>query len=224
MLGLIRDAWDRVVRFFSGREGPGGGKGPAPARDTVSPVPAAGTAFAPGSVPGQPDREAVRVNGAGGEKPGTGPALVPGSVPGPGEHGPISARGSRSPALEKSCTPVPGNRAAVSRWDVKECRVSPFEKCGRVFITGDSLVVRTDLDTRGFCIPLADLDRALAGEGVPILVLSTGEPAGIAARSALGRAVNFRVGTILYTVPVAKVRDVREGRARKAAVFVGKGG
>jgi len=34
--------------------------------------------------------------------------------------------------------------------------------------------------------------------------------------------VNFRVDALLYTSPVARVRDVLERKARKAAVFMGR--
>jgi hypothetical protein len=109
----------------------------------------------------------------------------------------------------------------LTRWNVSESPASPFEKCGRLFVRGDDLVVRSDRDPRGFSIPRADVARVLDGEAVPIH-LETGEPAGVAKRSASGKAVNFRIGPFLYTAPLAKVRDVVEGRARKAAVFVGR--
>jgi len=220
MLGLIRDAWDRVARFLTCRKGLGGGKGPAPARGTPSSGPAAGTSLAQGSVPGLLDREGDSTKSPALAKAGDMLSPAPGDLPEVQEGGAATADHlPRGPPF-----PVPESVPAHSRWHVTESAGSPFEKCGRVFITGDTLVVRTDLDTRGFCIPLADLDRALAGDGGPILVLSTGEPAGVAVRSASGRAVNFLVGTILYTVPVKTLKDVWMGRARKAAVFVGKGG
>ena len=62
----------------------------------------------------------------------------------------------------------------LSRWEVTEYTDSPFEKCGRLYIEGDDLVIRSDLDTRGFFIPLADVAEVLAGEAVPVLLLATG--------------------------------------------------
>ena len=44
--------------------------------------------------------------------------------------------------------------------------------------------------------------------------------AGTARLSMSGKAVNFQIGDYFYTVPVARVLDVLDGRARKAAVFV----
>jgi hypothetical protein len=98
---------------------------------------------------------------------------------------------------------------------------SPFEKCGRLYVEGGDLVIRSDLDTRGFFIPLADVAEVLAGEAVPVLLLATGIQAGIAKRSASGKAMNIWIEPFLYTSPLARVVDVLDGRARKAAVFVG---
>ncbi|HOL41905.1 MAG TPA: hypothetical protein PLN56_09925 [Methanoregulaceae archaeon] len=51
---------------------------------------------------------------------------------------------------------------------------SPFDKCGRIYIEGDDLIIRSDLGTRGFCIPLVDVVAVLDGETVPVLLLSNG--------------------------------------------------
>jgi len=40
----------------------------------------------------------------------------------------------------------------LSRWEVTEYTDSPFEKCGRLYVEGNDLVIRSDLDTRGFVI------------------------------------------------------------------------
>jgi len=109
-----------------------------------------------------------------------------------------------------------------SRWTITDVRESPFEKVGRLYIEGDDLVIRTDLDTRGFRIPLTDIVAVLDGEPQPIRVLMKGNKVGVAKRSASGKAINFLIEPILYTAPMSRVMDVIEGRARKAAVFVGK--
>jgi hypothetical protein len=109
-----------------------------------------------------------------------------------------------------------------SRWIITEYTESPFEKCGRLYVEGDDLVIRSDLDTRGFCIPLTDVVDVLDGETVPVLLLSDGTQVGFAKRSASGKAKNFVIKPFMYTSPLSKVMDVFEGRARKAAVFVGR--
>jgi len=45
---------------------------------------------------------------------------------------------------------------------------------------------------------------------------------GVARRSVSRKAINFWIEPLLYTSPLARVVDVLEGRARKAAVFVGR--
>lgn len=45
---------------------------------------------------------------------------------------------------------------------------------------------------------------------------------GLAKRSASGKAMNVWIEPLLYTSPLARVVDVLDGRARKAAVFVGR--
>ena len=53
----------------------------------------------------------------------------------------------------------------LSRWNVTNYTESPFEKCGRLYIEDDDLVIRSDLETRGFCIPLIDVVAVLDGGG-----------------------------------------------------------
>ncbi|OPX70183.1 MAG: hypothetical protein A4E40_01035 [Methanoregulaceae archaeon PtaU1.Bin059] len=105
---------------------------------------------------------------------------------------------------------------------MSEYAESPFEKCGRIFIEGDDLVIRSDLDDRGFCIPLVDVVDVLDGETVPVLLLENRTQVGVAKRSTSGKAMNVWIDPLLYTSPLSRVMDVLEGRARKAAVFVGR--
>jgi hypothetical protein len=108
----------------------------------------------------------------------------------------------------------------LSRWRIRESPGSAFEKAGRIIIEGENLVIHIDREPRWFCIPLGDIAAVLAGDSRALL-LATGDMVGTARLSASGRAVNFAVGQVLFTTPLARVIDVLEGRARKAAVFAG---
>lgn len=88
--------------------------------------------------------------------------------------------------------------------------------------TGGYLVVRSDLDTRGFSVLLADMAALLSGEPQAVRLRVTGEVVGVVSLSASGKAVNVWIDPVLYTSPVSRVMDVLEGRARKAAVFAGR--
>jgi len=127
---------------------------------------------------------------------------------------PLRPAPSRHPVAEHS---------SPSRWTVTEHPASPFEKCGRLYLQGDDVVVRSDCDGRGYCIPLADMAGVLDGETKPLLLLPDRTPGGTVRLSASRKAVNFRAGEVLYTSPVGRVRDVLAGRARKAAVFGERG-
>ncbi len=110
----------------------------------------------------------------------------------------------------------------LSRWRVTNNTESPFDKCGRLYVEGDDLVIRSDLDVRGFCVLLVDVVAVLYGEPQDIRLLKKGKKVGTARFSASGNAMNFLIEPFLYTSPLARVLDVLEGRARKAAVFVGR--
>jgi len=166
VLDLIREGWDRLVRFFS--------------RDEVI----------------------------------TGEVLAE-SSPSRILAGPLFSTSESEPELQEE--PVD-----LSRWKVTNYTESPFEKCGRLYIEGDDLVIRSDLDTRGFCIPLVDVVDVLDGETVPVLLISDSTHVGLAKRSASGKALNIMIESFLYTATLTRVMDVLEGRARKAAVFVGR--
>ena len=147
-------------------------------------------------------------------KTGTAPVLVERSPSGILVE-PISITSESEPELQEE--PVD-----LSRWNVTNYTESPFEKSGRIYIEGDDLVIRSGLDTRGFYIPLVDAVDVLDGETVPVLLISDGTQVGVAKRSASGKAMNVWIEPFLYTSPLARVMDVLEGRARKAAVFVGR--
>jgi len=135
-----------------------------------------------------------------------------------GEHEPS---GSRIPDRDLS-TPLAESPVDLSRWTVTEHVESPFEKAGRLYLEGDDLVIRSDLDRRGFRVPLGDVVAVLDGELKVVLLLGSSDEAGVVRLSASGKAMNFVINPFLYTAPLTRVRDVLEGRARKAAVFVGR--
>jgi len=83
-------------------------------------------------------------------------------------------------------------------------------------------VTRSDLDVRGFCIPLVDVVEVRDGGTVPVLLLSNHTQVGVVKRSVSGKAMNVWIEPILYTSPLARVMDVLEGRGKKAAVCVGR--
>ena len=118
--------------------------------------------------------------------------------------------------------PLAESPVDMSRWTVTEHVESPFEKAGRLYLEGDDLVIRSDLDRRGFRVPLVDVVAVLDGELKVVLLLGSEEEVGVVRLSASGKAVNFVIDPFLYTAPLTRVRDVLEGRARKAAVFVGR--
>ncbi|HIH27212.1 MAG TPA: hypothetical protein HA256_04370 [Methanoregulaceae archaeon] len=119
-------------------------------------------------------------------------------------------------------TPLAESPVDLSRWTVTEHVESPFEKAGRLYLEGDDLVIRSDLDRRGFRVPLVDVVAVLDGELKVVLRFGSEEEAGVVRLSVSGKAVNFVINPFLYTAPLTRVMDVLEGRARKAAVFVGR--
>jgi len=133
--------------------------------------------------------------------------------------GEVESPGSRIPEGDLS-TSLNESPVDLSRWTVTEHVESPFEKVGRLYVQGDDLVIRSDLDTRVFRVPLSDVDAVLDGESRAVRLLWSNEEVGVARVSASGKAVNFIIDPVLYTSPLMRVVDVLEGRARKAAVFV----
>lgn len=126
--------------------------------------------------------------------------------------------------LSTSSVPAPESVIAydLSRWTVTEYIESPFDKVGRLYVEGDNLVIRSDLDIRGFRVRLVDVVAVLNGEPQDIQLLKKGKKVGTARLSTSGKAMNFWIEPFLYTSPLTRVMDVLEGRARKAAVFVGR--
>ena len=144
--------------------------------------------------------------------------FLAGEVPAEEVESPASGfpEGDHSTSLNES--PVD-----LSRWTVTQHIESPFEKVGRLYVQGDDLVIRSDLDSRGFRVPLGDMDAVLDGESRAIRLLGgSGEEVGVVRLSVSGKAVNITISPYLYTTPLRDVVRVLEGLARKAAVFVGR--
>lgn len=110
----------------------------------------------------------------------------------------------------------------LSRWTVTEYVESPFEKVGRIYLVGGDMVIRSDLDNRGFRVPLADVDAVLNGEAQSVRLLKTGKKVGTVQLSTSGRAMNFSIAPFIYTTPLQLIRRMLEGEQRKAPLFVGR--
>jgi len=138
----------------------------------------------------------------------------------------VESPGTGIPEEELSTTLAASNEEGspidLSRWTVTEYVESPFEKVGRLYLEGDDLVIRSDLDPGGFRVPLVDVVAVLDGDPHPIRLLGSNEEVGVARLSASGKAVNFSIAPFLYTTPLRDVVRVLEERARKAALFVGR--
>ena len=99
---------------------------------------------------------------------------------------------------------------------------SPFEKVGRLYLVGVDMVIRSDLDSRGFRIPLDDIDVVINGEPQSVRLLTTGKKVGTAQLSTSGRAMNFSISPFLYTTPLQSLMRMLAGEQRKAPLFVGR--
>ncbi len=107
-------------------------------------------------------------------------------------------------------------------WTITEHIESPFEKVGRIYIEGENLVIRSDLDHRGFRIPLAEVPAVLDGDTRQVWLLEGEEEAGTVHLSTSGRAMNITIGPFYYTSPLQSVLRILAGEQRKAPLFVGR--
>ena len=83
-------------------------------------------------------------------------------------------------------------------------------------------MIRSDLDHRGFSIPLADIPAVLDGDTELIFLLDGEEEAGTVRLSTSGRAMNFMIYPFFYTTPLQSIQRVLAGEQRKAPLFVGR--
>jgi hypothetical protein len=110
----------------------------------------------------------------------------------------------------------------LSRWIVTEHVESPFEKVGRLYLIGLDMVIRSDLDSRGFRVPLVDVNAVINGEVKDVRLLKTGKKVGTAQISTSGRAMNFSIDPFFYTTPLYSLTRMLAGEQRKAPLFVGR--
>ena len=109
-----------------------------------------------------------------------------------------------------------------SRWTVTLHEESPFEKVGRLYLEGTNLVIRSEIDGRGFFMELADVGMVLDGDPGPIRLLSDGSITGTAKKSTSGLAMNFTIAPFFYTTPLRSLNPVLVEEVRKAPLFVGR--
>ena len=110
----------------------------------------------------------------------------------------------------------------LSRWTLTLHDESPFEKVGRLYLEGTNLVIRSEIDSRGFFMELADVGMVLDGDPGPIRLLSDGSITGTAKKSISGLAVNFTINPFFYTTPLRSLNPVLAEEVRKAPLFVGR--
>lgn len=134
----------------------------------------------------------------------------PKGVSEPGDPGPASEEREEDPDID------------LSRWTVTIHTESSFEKVGRLYLAGTDLVIRSDLDHRGFSIALADVAHVLDGEIGPVRLIGSGSVIGSARTSSSGKAMNFSIPPFLYTTPLRSLCPVLDEQARKAPLFVGR--
>ena len=109
-----------------------------------------------------------------------------------------------------------------SRWTVTLHEESPFQKVGRLYLEGTNLVVRSEIDCRGFFMELADVGMVMDGDSGPVRLLSDGSITGTAKKSTSGQAMNFTISPFFYTTPLRSLNPVLAEEVRKAPLFVGR--
>jgi len=137
-------------------------------------------------------------------------------APAPASHELIPAPEPVAPAPVIIAEP-----ATVSdEWAVRTYVDPVFVKVGRVYLDAGALVIRSDLDTRGFVIPEDDLDEALTGGIGAVLIFDQIATVGFARLSQSGLAMNIIIDTQLHTIPMRSLTPVLTGHHRKAPLFV----
>ena len=141
-------------------------------------------------------------------------------------HDESDIQASRIPVGVLSTSPVASSEMEkvvdLSRWTITKHVESPFEKVGRIYLVGPDMVIRSDPDSRGFQIPLDDVDDVLAGNPQEIRLLKTGKKVGTVQLSISGRAMNFTIDPFFYTTPLQSLTRMLAGEQRKAPLFVGR--
>ena len=89
-------------------------------------------------------------------------------------------------------------------------------------VEGENLVIWSDLDHRGFSVPLAEVPVVLDGDTRPIWLLESEAEAGTVHLSTSGRAMNFTIPPFYYTTPLQSIMRMLAGEQRRAPLFVGR--
>ena len=136
--------------------------------------------------------------------------------------GPVSSKLSEPEPIAEVLSELEEPVVDLSRWTVTLHEESPFEKVGRLYLEGTNLVIRSEIDSRGFYMELADVGMVLDGDPGPIRLLSDGSLTGTAKKSTSGLAVNFTIAPFFYTTPLRSLNPVLDEQVRKAPLFVGR--
>ncbi len=136
--------------------------------------------------------------------------------------GPVASAISEPEPFVEVLTESEGPVVDLSRWTVTVHEESPFEKVGRLYLEGNNLVIRSEVDDRGFFMDLADVGLVLDGDNGPIHLLSDGSVTGTAKKSISGLAMNFAISPFFYTTPLRSLNPVLAEEVRRAPLFVGR--
>jgi hypothetical protein len=108
------------------------------------------------------------------------------------------------------------------RWKVSHHPRSPFEKVGRLYLSGENLVIRSELDRRGFSMRLSDIEKVLDREVGIVYSIDGENQIGTAKLSVSGKGMNFTIKPFFYTTPLQSLTRMLDGEQRKAPLFVGR--
>jgi hypothetical protein len=139
------------------------------------------------------------------------------------DDGPTEAVPSHRPDLlpqvsrETTDVPVTHHHGA---WKVRTVSPRTFDKVGRLYRDAGDLVIKVE-GMPFLAVSFDDVENVMDGGTADIREREGHQPVGTARRSVSGRAVNFRIGDRLFTVPLRNFGAVLEGKLRKAAVFEG---
>jgi hypothetical protein len=107
-----------------------------------------------------------------------------------------------------------------SSWVVTPHKELTFEKVGQVYMDKGDLIIRSDLDSRGFFMGDEDLDLALIGGVWSVRFRESSEIIGIARLSIPSDALNMLIGGQIHTVPLRSLTPVISGHNRKGPLFI----
>lgn len=179
----------------------------------------------PISPPSQPKEKSIPVNiGEGVQSPppeGEGEVGIPETIQ---EQQPLpSADGGQKDEVSISLLgPAASPINEFPKWEIRTCTRREFDKVGRLFMEGGNMVIKVE-GLPFYLVTARDVGLLCNGEIVAVRETGDHSSVGTARPSVSGRAVNFRIGDRLYTVPYRNFHAVMEGKARKAAVFAGNG-